>query len=150
MGRPLGGPDFCLAPRLFIERGGDTRYPAAFVAALWEVIFNCSRIGTRSFWGSGRPRGPRRPFQKVGGFAPHLFEGLPGPPGPSRPQKRTHKIRPECLQVPGPAVFMDACYVYLGCPVQGEGPDGPIPSEIHGVGSVSLRIRGVIDLSFLF
>ncbi len=34
---------------------------------------------------------------KCGG---HLFEGLPGPPGPTRPQKCTPKIRPDCLQVP--------------------------------------------------
>ncbi len=37
------------------------------------------RIGNRSFWGSGRPRGPNRPFQKVGGFAPHFLQGLPKP-----------------------------------------------------------------------
>ncbi len=41
------------------------------VAILWEGILNLLRVGNRSFWGSGRPR---RPFQKVGGFAPHLLE----------------------------------------------------------------------------
>ncbi len=55
-----------------------------FVAVLLEVIFDCLRIGDRLFLGSGRPRGP---FQEVGGFAPHLLEGLPGPRGPPRPPK---------------------------------------------------------------
>ena len=37
---------------------------------------------------SGRPLGPRKPFQKVGGGkAPHPAEWSPGPPGPPRPQK---------------------------------------------------------------
>ena len=40
---------------------------------------------------AGRPRGPRKAFKKVGGEAPHLFEGLVGLPGPARPQKRTPK-----------------------------------------------------------
>jgi hypothetical protein len=29
-----------------------------------------------------------------------IFEGFPGPPGPARLQKRTQKIRQDCLQVP--------------------------------------------------
>ncbi len=33
------------------------------LAVLWEVIFNFLRIGNRSFGGSGRPRGPGRPFR---------------------------------------------------------------------------------------
>ena len=40
----------------------------------------------------GGPNGlfpPGNPSIEVGGEAPHLFEGLPGPPGPARPQKRT-------------------------------------------------------------
>ena len=41
---------------------------------------------------SGRPRGPGKALKNVGGEAPHRFEGLPGPPGPARPQKRTPKI----------------------------------------------------------
>ncbi len=40
---------------------------------------------------SGRPRGPGKALQNVGGFAPHIFEGFPGPAGPARPQKRTPK-----------------------------------------------------------
>ena len=40
----------------------------------------CFRIGNRSFLGSGRPRGPLRSFQKVGGEAPPTFwKGLRGP-----------------------------------------------------------------------
>jgi hypothetical protein len=57
------------------------------------------------FWGgaclrSGRPRGPGKAFQNVGGFAPHISEGLSGPPGPARLPKRTQTNRPDCLQVP--------------------------------------------------
>ncbi len=40
-----------------------------------------------AFLKSGRPRGLRKAFKNVGGFAPHRFEGLPGLPGPARPQK---------------------------------------------------------------
>ncbi len=29
---------------------------------------------------SGRPREPGKVLKKVGGFAPHIFEGFPGPP----------------------------------------------------------------------
>jgi hypothetical protein len=29
-------------------------------------VLKLLRIGSRSFWGAGRPRGPRRPFKKVG------------------------------------------------------------------------------------
>ncbi len=32
-----------------------------------------------------RPRGPGKAPKNVGGEAPHIFEGLPGPPGPARP-----------------------------------------------------------------
>ena len=39
--------------------------------------------------GSGRPRGPGRPMQKVGGVAPNLLQGSPGLPGPPRPPKST-------------------------------------------------------------
>ncbi len=43
--------------------------------------------GNRRFWGSGRPRLPQKPFQRVGvGFAPHLLEWRLGPPGPPSPQ----------------------------------------------------------------
>ncbi len=49
---------------------------------------------------SGRPRRPGKAFKNVGGEAPHIFEGFPGPPGPARPQQRIQQIRPDCLQVP--------------------------------------------------
>ncbi len=44
-----------------------------------------------AFLKSGRLRGLGKAFEHVGGFAPHRFEGFPGPPGPARPQKRTPK-----------------------------------------------------------
>ena len=37
------------------------------------------------FSGSVRPRAAGKPLKKVGGEAPHFFEGLPGRPGPSGP-----------------------------------------------------------------
>ncbi len=40
---------------------------------------------------SGRPRRPGKALRNVGGEAPHIPEGLPGPPGPARHQKRTPK-----------------------------------------------------------
>ncbi len=44
-----------------------------------------------AFLKSGRPRGPGKALKIVGGEAPHILEGLPGPPGPARPQKRTQQ-----------------------------------------------------------
>ncbi len=40
---------------------------------------------------SGKPRGPGKAFQNVGGFAPHLLGGFIGPPGPARPQRCPQK-----------------------------------------------------------
>ncbi len=59
------------------------------VAALWMAIRfqKVSRIGNRSFLGSGRPRGPGKPSKKVGGEAPHLWKGLRGTRGRPDPQK---------------------------------------------------------------
>ena len=37
--------------------------------------------------GSGRPQAAGKPLKKVGGEAPHLFEGFPGRPGPPRARK---------------------------------------------------------------
>jgi hypothetical protein len=71
----------------FGQRDYDRSAIAAAVAALWEGILNLLRVGHRSIWRSGRPRVPRRPFQKVGGFSPHLLQGSPGSPGPPRPPK---------------------------------------------------------------
>ncbi len=67
------------------ERRLNTDYPlsrlANDVAAHWGLIkiMNIIRIGNRSFWGSGRPRGPGRPFQKVGGETPHRLAAIWGP-----------------------------------------------------------------------
>jgi hypothetical protein len=58
-----------------------------------EVIFGSA------FLKFGRPRGSGKGFQKVGGEAPPLVEGFPGPPGPARPQKHTPKIRLDCFHI---------------------------------------------------
>jgi hypothetical protein len=50
-------------------------------------IFKLSRIGDRSFWGSGWPRGP-----KVGGEAPTFWKSLRGPRG--RPDPQITDFRP--------------------------------------------------------
>ena len=42
----------------------------------------------RSFWGYERPRAAQKPSKKVGGFAPYLFKGFLGRPGPPRTLKR--------------------------------------------------------------
>ena len=56
--------------------------PAGYLKAVWPFLLG-------AFLKSSRPRGPGKTFQNVGGFAPHLFEGVPGPPGPARLQKWT-------------------------------------------------------------
>ncbi len=77
---PLGGGGCCGRGRRSPER-------RRHGCTLGGNFFNCSRIGNRSLWGSGRPRWPRRPFQKVGGFAPSIFwSGPPGPRGRPHPQ----------------------------------------------------------------
>ncbi len=58
----------------------------------------------------------------------------------ARPPKTYHILL-------GPAVFKDAFYFDLDCPLLGEGPDGHFPLKIDSVGSVAVRIRGVIDIS---
>jgi hypothetical protein len=67
------------------------------VVGLWEVIFICLRVENRPFGGSGRPGGPGRPFLWVGGFAPHLLEGSPGPRGRTDPQSDRFPILKEFL-----------------------------------------------------
>jgi hypothetical protein len=60
-----------------------------------------SRILLSAFLMPGRPRGRGKALQNMGDEAPHILEGVPGPPGPARPQKaHPQKIRPDCLQVP--------------------------------------------------
>ena len=38
-----------------------------------KIVLEILRVGIWSFWGSGRPRGSRRPSQRVGSFAPPPF-----------------------------------------------------------------------------
>ncbi len=61
--------------------------PSWLHAGLVNKFYYFLRIGDRPFVGSGWPRGPWRPFRKVGGEAPHLLQGSPGPPVPPRPPK---------------------------------------------------------------
>ena len=68
------------------------------VALLQSLIItnpNFVKVGSRSFSGSGWPRGPRRPFQKGGGLRPPRFakdsgapEAPPPPPPPSQNESR--------------------------------------------------------------
>ncbi len=87
--------------------GAPTGLPRASLSVLgtsWDRNTGYLRAVKPDFLGaflrSCRPRGPGKAFKNVGGEAPHILQGLPGPPGPARPQKRTPKIRPDCLQVP--------------------------------------------------
>jgi hypothetical protein len=59
--------------------------PAGYLKAVWWDLLG------RAFSRSGRPRGPGKALKNVGGFAPNMLEGLPGPPGLARPQKCTPK-----------------------------------------------------------
>jgi hypothetical protein len=61
------------------------------VAALWVAIEfeDLLRVRNRSFWGSGRPRGPRRPLQKVGGEALFPFARVCGAPGAAQTPEMT-------------------------------------------------------------
>jgi hypothetical protein len=70
-----------------------TSFLAGYLKADWPDFLGASLR-------SGRPRGPGKALKSVGGEDPHLFEGLPGPPRPARPQTSTPKTRPNCLQVP--------------------------------------------------
>ncbi len=53
--------------------GPRPEYKAGYLKAVWPD-FLCA------FLKSGRPRGPGEAFQSVESFAPHISEGLPGPP----------------------------------------------------------------------
>ncbi len=63
------------------------------VAALWEGILTCLRVGNRSFWGSGRPPGAPETLPKGGGQSPPPFGGLSKTPGAARTSK-TDDSRP--------------------------------------------------------
>ncbi len=56
------------------------------------------------FWGaflkSGRPRGPGKALKNVRGFAPHILEGFPGPPGPARLKKTPQKSGQTAFRYP--------------------------------------------------
>ncbi len=52
--------------------------------------------GDRRFPGSGGPRGPQKPFKKMWGFAPYIFEWVVRPPGPKRPPAQN-----SCIKNPG-------------------------------------------------
>ncbi len=58
----------------------------SFVAALWEVILNLLRVGNRSFWWSGRPRGPGDPSKRWGAKPPTFCKGFRGPQGRPGPK----------------------------------------------------------------
>ncbi len=60
---------------------------SGYLKAIWPDLLG-------AFLKSGRPRAPGKARKKVGGFAPQILAGRPGPRGPARPQKRTTKIRP--------------------------------------------------------
>ncbi len=53
----------------------------------------------------GRPRGPRKALQNLGGEAPYIFEAFPGPRGRLDLNSAPDKFRPDCLQVPRPMSY---------------------------------------------
>ena len=57
-----------------------------YLKAVWPDLFGC----IVEVWPAPGARGA---FKNVGGFAPHLLEGLPGPPGAGQTSK-THPTRP--------------------------------------------------------
>ena len=52
-------------------------------------LINFLRIGDRPFWGSARPRGPRKPFQKVGRRSPPPSGMVSRTPGAAQTPKMT-------------------------------------------------------------
>ncbi len=89
---------------------------SGYLKAIWPDFLG-------AFLRSGRPRGPGKSFQNVGGEDPHIFEGLPGLRGRPDFKNAPPKTRPDCLQVPsmckliGPyvqlavAVTAGKCYI---------------------------------------
>jgi hypothetical protein len=61
------------------------------------LVFNrwASRKSSMCCVWTGGPRRPQKPFQRVGGEAPHLLEWCLGPPGPPKPPKSTISGRPK-------------------------------------------------------
>ena len=79
------GPGFALIPGMAEDPAvSDSRFPgsrgavAGYLKAVWPDFF---WVGNRSFWVSGRPRGPGKALKNVGGEAPRIFEGFPGVSG---------------------------------------------------------------------
>ena len=74
----FGQPSGKSGPGRTIGKSGSFTASCSYVAALWVAIefLIFLRIEDRSFSGSGRPRGPGRPFQKVGGEAFPIFSTL--------------------------------------------------------------------------
>ncbi len=66
---------------------------AGYLKAVWPDF-----VG--AFLRSGRPRGPGKAFQNVGGEAPTDLKASPGPRGRPDLKNAAKKIRPDCLQVP--------------------------------------------------
>jgi hypothetical protein len=113
----------------FIRRDGPcSRNPVqtSAVAVLRSLANTPPQVGhvfvNLCFWDLSCPRGPGKPFQKVGGFAPHLLERFPGPPGQLIPQKqRFGKPGPTwggvCSKLPASGIHFYFCF-----PVAGSSP----------------------------
>ena len=84
---PLGNLRFCFCFYCFGLGASPPSFGFTCVTRphFGRPFFHLFRIGHRSCWGSGRPRTPRIPFQKVGDVAHHLLGGSPGPLVPPRP-----------------------------------------------------------------
>ncbi len=83
---------------------------------------------------SGRPRGPGKALQNVGGEAPHIFEGSPGPPGPDRPENPPPKTQPDCLQIPSYTTIRKNAGRKKQHQGRNEGGGGPIGGSPPGPG----------------
>jgi hypothetical protein len=80
--------------KTILKREGSRSVFAGYLKAAWPVFWG----GVFEVWPAPGPR-PALPHF-AGADPPQCFVGLPGPPGPARPQKRNPQIRPDCLQVP--------------------------------------------------
>ncbi len=68
---------------------------AGYLKAVWPDFSGC----VFEVWPAP---GARESLKKVGGFAPHIFEGHPGPPWPARLQKCTpQKYDQTAFRYPG-------------------------------------------------
>ncbi len=68
----------------------------------------------------------------------------------SSPERHRRPPEPEIFKHSHfPAVWKDAFYFDLGCPLPGEGPNGHLPSKIDSFGPVLVRFRGSIFLFFI-